>query len=1000
MKIGIGATKALSLLIVWCMVFSAFAGMLVLLVPGAGQALEPSVVDGDLYIGEEYTNSTLIVNGGAYNLNGNLTVRSGGVVTITNGALNMLSSAGDFDGTSFNRVHHIIVEDGGELNIVDSEIRTEPVLFNVTPALGILIRNGGSLYAENSHLSFQGHIMVDEGSFVAYGSSISGPLFTAMSSTVELYGSVIEEIPGVPLTDDTAYSYTFASATANDIEVGYTFQRNPDTARTTVPTGTADYLTADDLNNVTVATGTGIAISGFDIGGLFFNEGEASSVTLNALYKTADDFVSAGNTFRYAEYLTASAPATGMAVEPTYEAYSPSTTNQYMVISHDLTALGLSSLDLSVLSVTFDNTASQDVMIDRVWIEVQRSIPAYHNITLAGNTEFTAVDTHLGVNYDNYTNMSSHRKMTVMDGATANLYGVSVNGTFFDGGLSPFQVVESTIQLKPLAQGSDDTGETSVLDLLFNDGEYYYADSGETIWVTQFNIAGMVAPISKIVVTAEFGANVGYNTPQFLQWNVTGTSLTNMDIVVATSTPTVDSTEIATDSLVNLAQLSSMNIVFNNQDPAQVSFDLIWVQAVLYPSINIYRWAEVDVVDTNGLPVSGAEVVARGPGGSPATYFYDGTENLMPPTNVLAYMGVNESTYGITDDLGLVTLPLLTDVVDPKSYPNSHPVTAYAIIATYEDLAAMNYTTSLDTTFDPYPDMTIQTIEMHLVLVDLELALPDLVVSGITTTPVTMYENDPATVEVNVTNLGLNTAGEFLVEVTDSIGNVTNHLGNITISSLASGATTSFTVPWLSNFTAAGSHVITVTVDVNEEIMEVDEANKFYETVIVMPLLADLAVDEASITFSDNPGLARETLTISVEVSNEGRIAANMAVVTYYLGNPVDGGVTIGQSTISVPNGVTASTGLDWIPIQIGTYPIYVVVNSDRSIVEYSYSNNMAFNTLRVDIQANEERWRLVDQRERILVRSRWFLISEEHNNRRRGVSVLHWISALHAADL
>lgn len=957
MKIGVGASKALSLLIVWCMVCSAFAGMLILMVPGAGQALEPSNVDGDKYIGEEFTESTLIINGGTYNLDGNLIIRSGGVVNITNGGvLNMMSSAGDFNGVSFSRVHHIIVEDGGQLNIIDSYVRTEPKLYNVTPALGVLVRNGGSLYAENSQLTFSGHILIDQASFVAYGSVVNGALITAMSSTVELYGSDIDGIPGMPLIDEEAFSYPFATAVANDLNVEYSFQRNPDTARTIVPAGTADDLTMDDANNVTVASGTGMTISGFDIGGLFFDDNEAISITLNALYKTADYFVATGDTFEYAEYLGSSVPATNMGVVKTYEDFAPEDTNQFKVLTEAL-PLDLSAMDLSVLTVTFNNTAGQNVLIDRVWIEVVLSIPAYHNMTMAGNTEFTAVDTYIGVNYDNYTSESTYRKLVVRDGSTANLYGVSVNGTFDVDGMGPFLTVGNTVQLKPLEVGTiDDTGEANVFNLFYNDGGVYYyrIDNGQTMCITQFNIGGVKAPISRIIVNAEYGAAAGYGSVQFLQWNITGTELTNMDMYIdlATITPNADSTTIMNPNLVNLVQLSNMNIVFNNLDPSQVSFDWIAIEAILNPSINIYRWADIHVIDTNGLPVRGAEVVARSDGGSPAMYYYNYSANLLPPAGVLAYLGVNITTYNITNELGNVAMPLLTDVIDVLSNSNSHPIPMYTVIATYEDLAGMN-TTSNGTKFTAYPDLTPR-FAMDLVLVDLELALPDLAVTDITTTPALIYEHDPASVQINVTNLGLNAAGGFMVRITDSIVNVTNYLGNITVPSLAAGATTMITVPWLSNFTVSGNHVITVTVDANDAIMEVSEENRFFESVVVLPLLADLAVGGASITFSDNPGLARETMTINVAVSNVGRIAANNANVTYYLGDPLGGGVPIGQSTISVPNGVTAFTSLDWVPIQIGSYPIYVVVNPSHAIAEYTYSNNMAFSTLRVDIQANE----------------------------------------------
>ncbi len=594
------------------MVCSAFAGMLVLLVPGAGQALEPSIVGGDRYYGSEYAESNWTIDGGVFSLDGNLTIRSGGTVTIINGGLNVVSSQGIWNGYPFSEVHHITVEDGGQLILRNSVLQAENILYNATFALGVLIRNGGSLIAENSQLTFNGTILVDQASFVAYNSVITGPLFTAMSSNVELYDSEMTEVPATPMSDEVAYPYPFAVSASTSLDVRYVFQRNPDSARTTVPEGVADDLAMDDVNNVTVATNDIITIEGFDTGGLFFNEGEALSVTLNALYMTANDFSLTGpyDTFYYYEYLDATPDqAVNMVVAPTYEAYNPTATNHYAVLTQDLTALSLSAMDLSVLSVTFDNNVAQNVYVDRVWIEVVLSLPAYHNITVAGSSELTAVNSHLGVNHGNYTNLE-YRKLVVRDGAQVNLYGVDVDGEFAPEGMGPYVTVQNNILLKPLLQADDTTLEASVLDLLYDDGVYYIVNNGQTLHVTQFNIGGIEASISQVSVIAEFSGAVGYATPQDLQWNISGMAMTNMNIVVNSPPLITKTTNLPVEIINRMSQLSSLGILFDNQDANPVSFDRIWINAVLNPQINIYRWAEVQVLDKNGLPVSGADVTA------------------------------------------------------------------------------------------------------------------------------------------------------------------------------------------------------------------------------------------------------------------------------------------------------------------------------------------------------------------------------------------------------
>ncbi|MFA7302045.1 MAG: hypothetical protein WC069_07065, partial [Candidatus Shapirobacteria bacterium] len=293
MKIGVGATKALSLLVVWCMVCSAFAGMLVLMVPGAGQALSPSEVDGDKYIGQDFTINEWQVSGNSP-ISGDLVIRAGGVVTVTNGQLSFLN----YDG----HINKLVVEDGGQLILINSTLKVQRELYDVDYALGVLVRNGGLLYAEDSNMDFNGHLLVDDATLIAHRTVINGPLFTAMSADVQLYDSEMTGIPGRPMLEEETYSYSFAAAANQSVDVTYLFERNPDSVSTGQDVA---LIQMNDSGNVTLASTETLTVTGFDIGGLVFDEGEALSVTLKAEYRTADDFDDGGapDTFEYAKYL-------------------------------------------------------------------------------------------------------------------------------------------------------------------------------------------------------------------------------------------------------------------------------------------------------------------------------------------------------------------------------------------------------------------------------------------------------------------------------------------------------------------------------------------------------------------------------------------------------------------------------------------------------------------------------------------------------------------------
>jgi hypothetical protein len=144
MRLSVLASKAASFLIVWSMMFSSFAGLIVLGIPGVGQAVLPSEYsNGDMIIGTDYTISNWAINNRVEYMDGNLTIRSGGVVTITNGGLSFAQDTGPdgIAGTSDDHVYTLIVEDGGTLVLEKSILTTHLDQLNDFPSLGVIVRN-------------------------------------------------------------------------------------------------------------------------------------------------------------------------------------------------------------------------------------------------------------------------------------------------------------------------------------------------------------------------------------------------------------------------------------------------------------------------------------------------------------------------------------------------------------------------------------------------------------------------------------------------------------------------------------------------------------------------------------------------------------------------------------------------------------------------------------------------------------------------------------------
>ena len=961
MNSNVGGTKLLSLLIVCCLLVSSSAGVLMYVISQPGAALSPSEeTDGDIFIGEDFEYDEWAM--GTVNLNGNLTIRAGGVVTITDGTLTIKA-------TDYNMAH-IIVEDGGQLILDNATIKTVDVLFEAQNTTAILVRNGGSVVATDSEFDFNGSILVDDASFVVTGTLINGPLFTAISSNVEMYDSTVSSIPGTPTDVEDTYSYPFVTTYNASSQVTYVLERNPDIAQTVVPSGEdAADLTMNDSGYVTLNTNEQITISGFDIGGLVLNEGDAVNVTLKAEYRTSDDYKASGSldTFNYFQYLASSIPATSMFVNQSYSDYNASATNHDVTISEYLTSLDLSSLDMSILSVTFNNSNADNVYIDRVWLEVTVAYDAQCNMTFAGSSEFTAVNTTLDVNYLDYSTSyetSQYRKLVITDTTQANLYDVNITGTFDVGGsnVNPFIVENKTLTFKPLEQGGDDTtSETSVVDLLSDNDVYYYISDTDTLHIL-FNTAGLSGKISSSIISVNYVCDIGYDSEPYVQWNVTGSSLVNTGILLVSEFDVSATHILSSNEISNISQVSSMNIEIDNPDLVGIGIDAITLLVNLDPTFNIYRTVNVSVLDSNDLPVNGAYINATDSlTGLPALYHSGDSVNEVPSDDILDYLGKDSDTYARTNDAGLVTLFLLIDTINSTWVPNSYSYN-YWVNVEYNDGGDVYTDDAQSSTFPAYPDLTVLSATMEFVLTTLELELPDITLGNFSTDPIMteIYEGDDVTLNFDVINNGLTTASSFNVTVTDVFGSTSTILGNITVTNLAAGATQALSITWNSTMTTAGIHSIVITADSNDVVFETDEDdsdglnnNVMSTSVTVLKYLPDLSISSSSIVFSQNPGPANEVMFINVTVSNMlGRATASGVVVKFYLGDPEMGGELIGTTTLDVLALATNMTSLQWTPTQVGSYSIFVTVNEDRAIEEYRYTNNMASNSLEVILTA------------------------------------------------
>ncbi len=1001
MKGRIVANRAASILIVIGLLLSSFTGVVLLMVSTTeGQGFLPSdYSNGDRIIGADYNVHSWNVTS-TYTMNGNLTIRAGGVVTVTSGGLVFAENIGSdkVAGTSDDRKYTLIIEDGGKLVLSNSTLSTNLNQLNAFPSLGLIVRHGGILETYDSMLSFPGHMIVDDSTLTMYRSNITGnelvgsycndtyfpesiyqyaPVLLFMSSTVSIYDSSLPNIYQTPDIESGRLSqiysgmydqtYPFVADNDNDVTgareaADYYLSRMPSAKASNDSTGSdISSLLRSDQAYYAVANSKTVWLDGFDTGGLVFNAADNVQATLYVQYYTGNTFSSASHVqFQYRNG----------AVETTTMTFSNTPVNPVTGTADQVTASAtlpsMSSMDLSGLNIGFANNGGQTLYINKVWITFKMTLPTYTSITLAGNTEFTAVNSMIGVDFSDKVN---HNTMVLRDNSKAYLYGVTTDN---DTAKAPttiakrqpaFVTVEKTIKsvVSNKTIGVDTTG-SSISAVTAKDASYFTVPYSTTLSLYNFNTSDLTGPISGASLAFDYTAS-SYTGTNYLRYSVNGSSLTNTNIRISQTAqeiaPEFNLYSQGVDSIEKIKTLV-VQTVNNGGSGESYSVNSVWLNITLSPTIYIYRWANMTVTDVQSLPVNGAEISSViESSGIPAYYNTPTGVQGYPSSEVLRYLNKNPASYTVTDNEGKARIPLLSEVLDPKN-PNPFVAFAYELTISYENSTGSLFQNSTGVSFLPYPDMTPENTwkEIEVSIPSLALELPDLVVLPITVTPSTAYAGDTVQIAATIHNRGKTTATKVDVTVVGYIGGKTAAFwSNQTIYSIAVGTENDqalSTITWTD--VPAGVHTITVTIDPKKTVSEESKTNNVMSVQFTaLENLAELTLTSGDITFNPQPALSTETITATIYVNNTGRAPAANVTVDLYAGNAQSGGLYIGSTAVTVSTGSFAQTTYTWKPSQIGTYPIYVYVNSNHQVREYDYSNNSAFRSVTVNIATSDD---------------------------------------------
>ena len=111
-------------------------------------------------------------------------------------------------------------------------------------------------------------------------------------------------------------------------------------------------------------------------------------------------------------------------------------------------------------------------------------------------------------------------------------------------------------------------------------------------------------------------------------------------------------------------------------------------------------------------------------------------------------------------------------------------------------------------------------------------------------------------------------------------------------------------------------------------------------------LRTDLALATNALALSPSNPVPGQAVTLACQVGNAGDLPVAGAQVSFYLGDPANGGTLIGTGSVDKPllqAGDTATAALDWsIPSDISVFQLTAVADAGSGVTESDLANNAA----------------------------------------------------------
>ena len=223
-----------------------------------------------------------------------------------------------------------------------------------------------------------------------------------------------------------------------------------------------------------------------------------------------------------------------------------------------------------------------------------------------------------------------------------------------------------------------------------------------------------------------------------------------------------------------------------------------------------------------------------------------------------------------------------------------------------------------------------------------------------------------------VANKGNSTASASKLKICDG----TTVLKTVSVSSLAAGKSSSFSVTLKGSELSLGSRTLSLTADADKKVAEANESNNKISKAVKVTA-ADLTV--GAYGFDEDSILQSETATLFFSVTNKGNADAASTVFKIYDGSKVITSVTVAPLAAGASRDVDVT--IDGSRLTAGIHELRLVVDADNKVAESNEANNSDFVFFHIN---KETEWFLLDEirewDEALGNEKRYLLITDSEN--------------------